>query len=87
MDPTEGNFTHLEGAAVVDKGAKTNPNAQKVVEIIIKKGRPELIKYYPSAIYKGETIDAADRPANPKYFSEPLTVELLQKHQKMVKGE
>lgn len=38
-------------------------------------------------VSSNKTIDAADRPANPKYFSEPLTVELLQKHQKMVKGE
>lgn len=87
VDPTEGNFTLFEAAAVVNKGEKTNPNAQKVVETIVKFGRTELLKYYPVAIYKGETVDAADKPANPKQFSEPLTVELLQKHQKLVKGE
>lgn len=87
VDPTEGNFTLLEAAAVVDKGDKTNPNAQKIVETIITKARPELIKYYPVALYKGETVEASQRPAYPKYYAEPLTVELLQKHQKMVKGQ
>lgn len=45
-----------EAAAVVDKGDKTNPNAQKVVEVIIKNARPELLQYYPVALYKGETV-------------------------------
>ena len=87
VDPTEGNFTLFEAAAVVDKGEKTNPNAQKVVETIVKFGRPELLKFYPVAIYKGEKVEAANKPAYPKSFSEPLTVELLEKHQKLVKGE
>lgn len=86
IDPTEGNFTLYEAAAVIDKGAKTNPNAQKVVETIIKYARPELIKYYPAAIYDGEKVDPANEPAHPKAFKEPLTVELLQQHQKLVKG-
>lgn len=87
VDPAEGNYTLTEAAAVVDKGAKTNPNAQKVVEVIIKNARPELLQFYPVALYKGETVSAENKPANPKHFPEPLTVELLQKHQKLVKGE
>ncbi len=87
VDPVEGNFDHTESAAVIDKGDKTNPDAQKVVETIIRYGRSELLKNYPVALYKGETVDAANRPANPKKFPEPLTLELLQKHQKLVKGE
>lgn len=86
IDPTEGNFTLYEAAAVIDKGAKTNPNAQKVVQTIIEHARPELLKYYPAAIYDGEKVDPANEPAHPKAFKEPLTVELLQQHQKMVKG-
>lgn len=39
------------------------------------------------ALYKGETVSAENKPANPKQFPEALTVELLQKHQKLVKGE
>lgn len=87
IDPVEGNFMLTEAAAVVDKGDKTNPNAQKVVEVIIKNARPELLQYYPVALYKGETVSAENKPANPKQFPEALTVELLQKHQKLVKGE
>lgn len=87
IDPVEGNFMLTEAAAVVDKGDKTNPNAQKVVEVIIKNVRPELLQYYPVALYKGETVSAENKPANPKQFPEALTVELLQKHQKLVKGE
>ena len=87
VDPVEGNFTLVEAAAIIDKGDKTNPNAEKVVETIVKFGRTELLKYYPVALYKGETVSAENKPANPKTFSEPLTVELLQKHQKLVKGE
>ena len=87
VDPKEGNFTLYEAAAVVDKGDKTNPNARKVVETIVKFGRTELLTYYPVALYKGETVTADNKPAHPASFSEPLTVELLQKHQKLVKGE
>lgn len=87
VDPKEGNFTLIEAAAVVDKGDKTNPNADKVVETIVKFGRKELLENYPVALYKGETVSAENQPANPKTFAEPLTVELLQKHQKLVKGE
>lgn len=85
IDPIEGNFQLQEAAAVVDKGAKTNPNAQKAVEIIVKYGRPELLKFYPVALYEGETVSAENKPARPSFYKEPLTVELLQKHQKMVK--
>ena len=85
IDPTEGNFQLQEAAAVVDKGAKTNPNAQKAVEIIVKYGRPELLKFYPVALYEGETVSAENKPARPSFYKEPLTVELLQKHQKMGK--
>lgn len=87
IDPSEGNFTLYEAAAVIDKGDKTNPNAQKVVETIVKFGRKELLTFYPVALYKGESVTAENRPARPAQFSEPLTVELLQKHQKLVKGE
>ena len=87
IDPVEGNFQLQEAVAVVDKGDKTNPNAQKMAESIIKHGRTELLKYYPVALYKGETVSAENKPANPKLYKEPLTVELLQAHQKLVKGQ
>ncbi len=85
IDPTEGNFQLQEAAAIIDKGAKINPNAQKVVDIIVKNGRAELLKFYPVALYEGETVSAENKPARPSFYKEPLTVELLVKHQKMVK--
>lgn len=87
IDPKEGNFTLMEAAAVVNKGEKTNPNAQKVVETIIKFARTELLQNYPVALYEGEKVTTEHQSANPKVFPEPLTVELLQKHQKLVKGQ
>lgn len=87
IDPVEGNFQLMEAVAVVDKGAKTNANAQKMAETIIRHGRAELIKFYPVALYKGETVSAENKPAKPMLYKEPLTVELLQAHQKLVKGQ
>lgn len=86
IDPIEGNFQLVEAAAVINKGEKTNPNAQKMVETIVKHGRTELLKNYPVALYKGEEVSAENKPANPKVWKEALTVELLQAHQKAVKA-
>lgn len=83
VDPAEGNFSLTESIAVVDKGEQTNPLAQEMAECIITKGRSELQKYYPNALYEGETTDEANSSANPKTFSEPLTLELLEKHQQL----
>lgn len=86
VDPLEGNFTLVEAVAVVNKGDKTNPNAQRVAETIIKFGRKEIMTNYPVALYKGEKVDANNRPARPAAYKEPLTAELLERHQKLVKG-
>ena len=58
-----------------------------MAETILKHGRTELLKYYPVALYKGETVSAENKPANPKMYKEALTVELLEAHQKLVKGQ
>ncbi len=81
VDPTEGNFSLTESVAIVDKGENTNPLTQQIAECIITKGREELQKYYPNALYEGETTNSENASAYPKTFSEPLTAELLQKHQ------
>lgn len=83
VDPIEGNFSLTESIAVVDKGEDTNPLAQEMAECIITKGRSELQKYYPNAIYEGETTDEENSSAYPKVFPEPLTLELLEKHQEL----
>lgn len=83
VDPAEGNFSLTESAAVVDKGDKTNEKAMEMVQCIIENGREELQSYYPNALYDGEKTDAANQSANPKVFSEKLTVDLLEKHQEL----
>ena len=83
VDPAEGNFSLTESVAVVDKGEDTNPLAQEMAECIITKGRAELQKYYPNAVYEGEITDEANSSANPKTFPEPLTLDLLEKHQEL----
>ena len=83
VDPTEGNFSLTESVAVVDKGGDTNPLAQEMAECIITQGRSELQKYYPNAVYEGETTDEANSSAYPKVFPEPLTLDLLEKHQEL----
>lgn len=83
VDPTEGNFSLTESVAVVDKGSKTNELAMKMAECIIKNGRAELQETYPNPIYVGETADKANQSAYPKVFPEPLTSELLEKHQEL----
>lgn len=83
VDPTEGNFSLTESLAVVDKGAKTNEKAMEMAECIIENARGGLQATYPNPIYVGEPEDAANKSAYPRVFGEPLTVELLQKHQEL----
>lgn len=81
VDPTEGNFTLTESAAVVDKGDKSNPKAMEMAKCIIENGRKDLLATYPIPLYEGETVDEAEKSGNPKTFPEKLTVDLLKKHQ------
>ncbi|MGL4344617.1 MAG: extracellular solute-binding protein [Cellulosilyticaceae bacterium] len=82
IDPIEGNFTLTEGIAVVKKqDDKKMALAMDMAKAIVQKGREELIMYYPVALYEGETVDEANQATYAKSFKEPLTVELLKKHQ------
>lgn len=83
VDPIEGNFSLTESVAVIDKGENTNPLAMEMAECIIKKGRSEIIKYYPNPIYEGETANAENQSAYPQKFNQPLTVELLEQHKNL----
>ncbi|WP_026884770.1 ABC transporter substrate-binding protein [Clostridium akagii] len=81
VDPIEGNYSLTESIAVVKKSdSATTKLAQEMAKIIITKARGDLIKTYPVALYKGENISNLNKPSNSKKFSQPLTVELLQKH-------
>lgn len=82
VDPVEGNFALTESVAVINK-KKYNPTAMEMAECIIKKARAGIIKDYPVALYKGETVDSENQAANSKVFPETLTTELLKKHQEL----
>lgn len=81
VDPEEGNFSLTESVAVVDKGEKSNPEAMKMAECIIKNGRAKLQETYPLPIYEGEAEDSENMSAYPKTFPEKLIAELLKRHQ------
>ena len=81
VDPIEGNFSLTESIAVVDKEDETSDLAMKMAEVIINDAREELLTHYPVALYEGETIDDVNKPAHAMKYEEPLTVELLEKHQ------
>ncbi|MGC4018471.1 MAG: extracellular solute-binding protein [Muricomes sp.] len=83
VDPAEGNFVLTESVAVVDKADNTNPLAMEMAECIIKDGRSELLATYPIPLYEGEKADSEKISGNPKTFAEPLTAELLKKHQEL----
>ncbi|WP_246578137.1 extracellular solute-binding protein [Clostridium frigoris] len=82
IDPIEGNYSLTESIAVVKKkDTATTKLAMEMAKVIVTKARPALIKDYPVALYKGETINKLNKPGNPKKFVKPLTVELLKQHQ------
>ena len=83
IDPIEGNFSLTESVAVVDKGDERSKKAMEMAECIVKKGREKLKEIYPNPLYQGETVDKIFQSAYPKTFQEPLTAELLKKHQQL----
>ena len=83
VDPEEGNFSLTESVAVIDKGDKTKAKAMEMAQCMIENGREELQSYYPLALYEGETTDSENLSGNPKVFKEPLTIDLLKKHQEL----
>ena len=87
IDPSEGNYTLSESVAVIDKGDKTNQNAMKIAEIIVKNARPQLLEIYPNIVYNGETVAPENQIKNVKTYSEPLTAELLDKHRAFFHGQ
>lgn len=84
VDPSEGTYLLTEDIAIVDKGEETNTEqATKAANIILSSGREKLLEFYPVAIYDGESADSEYAAKNYKTFGEPLTTELLEKHQEI----
>lgn len=81
IDPVEGNFSNTESLAVINKKDKKIELAMDMAKVIVEDARAELINYYPVPLYEGETVDEENKAANNKVFKEPMTVELLEKHQ------
>ncbi len=80
IDPSEGNYTLSESVAVIDKGDKTNQNAMKMAEVIVKNARPQLLEVYPNIVYEGEVVSPENQIKNSKVYDKPLTVELLDRY-------
>lgn len=83
VEPSEGTYSLTESLAVVNKGDKTNSEAEKVINLILEKGRADLLKIYPSPLYEGEKKDSLTASKNEKQFPKDLTAELLAEHQKL----
>ena len=81
--PSEGNYSLTESIAVLDKGTRRDAIAMDMAACIITDGRAALQKTYPNALYQGEYTDPANASAYPSIFPEPLTVELLERHQEI----
>ncbi|MFS3931022.1 extracellular solute-binding protein [Bacillus sp. 1780r2a1] len=81
VDPAEGNFSITESLVVIDKEKEKSELAMEMAEVITKNAREELIKYYPVPLYEGEKVSEENKATNNKVFEEPLTIELLEKHQ------
>ncbi|WP_242490964.1 extracellular solute-binding protein [Priestia endophytica] len=81
LDPVEGNFSSTESLAVINKKDKKTELAMDMAKVIVEDARAELINYYPVPLYEGEAVEEENKAANNKVFKEPMTVELLEKHQ------
>lgn len=86
IDPKEGNFSLTESVAVVNKGGDKQKTAEKIAQIIADKARPALLKQYPVALYKGETVSKEHQPKQATKWETPLTVDLLEQHQAFFKS-
>lgn len=84
VDPTEGNFSLTESLAVVNKDNNEKQKlAMEMAQCIIENGRKELLETYPNPLYEGESVDSDNKSKYPKTFNGQLTVDLLEKHQKI----
>lgn len=86
IDPTEGNFSLTESVAVVNKGGDKQKLAMKIAKVIADKARQALLKQYPVALYKGETVAKEHEPKHATKWETPLTVDLLEQHQAFFKS-
>ena len=60
---------------LLTKTAKKTLLLSEMADCIINKGRTELIKTYPMALYEGESTNGNSVSGNTKVFAEKLTVD------------
>ena len=53
-----------------------------MLDLILEKGRKDILEIYPSALYKDEQVDSTHVANDQKVFPTELTAELLEQHQK-----
>lgn len=75
--PTEGIYNLTESIALVNK-PNAKPQAQDMINIILKDARKEIIHNYPAALYQGEKVEKL--PYRLKTYKQDLTLDLLNKH-------
>lgn len=81
VDPKEGNYVITESFALVND----TPQAKKVLEIITSEPvHKEILLINTSKIYETDNIPA-DPTMNPRFFSKPLTKDLLDEHIRIFK--
>lgn len=87
VEPAEGTYHLTESLGILNKGQSKEKMAdlQKMAEIILTVGRKEIIQYYPSALYGGESTAGLETAKSQKAFGEKLTPALLAEHQGLVK--
>jgi len=78
VDPSEGNFVLTESVALMNRD-EINPKAKEMAAVLASKTRSELIKIYPTPLFKDEVGSSAEEERIKK-FEEPLTTALLQQH-------
>ena len=57
---------------------------QAMAETLVRTARPGILKVYPVPLYEGENFREDARSSNVKAFPEPLTVDLLKRHQALM---
>lgn len=80
IDPKEGNYSLTESVAVLKKDS-VNKTAMAMARCIMENGRAELLRTYPTALYKNETVEEELASKYPRVYKYPLSITLLEEHQ------
>ena len=51
---------------------------------LVECSRPKILEAYPTPLYQGELVPEELRPPRPQHYPEPLTLELLERHKRLL---